>query len=312
MRSQVQVLAGPPAIVAGQSAVGSGPEALAGRLGRAGAARPSPLARPLALPGPSTRDIRLHDYHPPWLPTQPKTAATRQVRQPRAAACSGALAQPPATGPPHAGLTCLVGQQSSAAAALHPTWPGSAHRHPTDAARLGGLARIQPSLAVDRALQEAAAHRPRPVPVARVAPPHRPGPQRHPLRWEETDASGRTGGGPQTAGRWTAGRWTAGPLDPRTTTTQVIGHRTGWTPDGWTAGSWTANRMGGHACWTRTGDRRHGWHPGHCRARRRRPTAGCRLDAPPDSGRLGEQQPGQLSSKDHQTGLATAATVSCR
>ena len=55
MRSQVQVLAGPPAIVAGQSAVGSKPGALAGCLGRAGAARPSPPAPPLAPPGPPTQ-----------------------------------------------------------------------------------------------------------------------------------------------------------------------------------------------------------------------------------------------------------------
>jgi hypothetical protein len=55
MRSQVQVLAGPPPIVAGHSAAGAEPGALPACLGRAGAARPSPPARSVTLPGPSTR-----------------------------------------------------------------------------------------------------------------------------------------------------------------------------------------------------------------------------------------------------------------
>jgi hypothetical protein len=55
MRSQVQVLAGPPPIPAGHSAVGSEPGAPAASLGRAGAAPPIPAGTPSALPGPSTR-----------------------------------------------------------------------------------------------------------------------------------------------------------------------------------------------------------------------------------------------------------------
>jgi hypothetical protein len=115
MRSQVQVLAGPPPIPAGQSAVGSEPGRLAASLGRAGAAPPSPPASPSALPGPPTRTsgatTTTHRGR-----AQPRTAATPPVRQPRAAACSVPTAQPPATGAPHAGLACLVGQRASAAA----------------------------------------------------------------------------------------------------------------------------------------------------------------------------------------------------
>jgi hypothetical protein len=55
MRSQVQVLAGPPPITAGHSAAGAAPGALVACLGRAGAARPSPPAGSVALRGPSTR-----------------------------------------------------------------------------------------------------------------------------------------------------------------------------------------------------------------------------------------------------------------
>jgi hypothetical protein len=55
-------------------------------------------------------------------------------------------------------------------------------------------------------------------------------------RW--TGGHLRTGhrtGGHQRAGPRTGGQQMTGPPDTRTTT-QVTGHRTGWTPDGWTAG----------------------------------------------------------------------------
>jgi hypothetical protein len=136
--------------------------------------------------------------------------------------------------------------------------------------------------------------------------------------WEETDASGRTGqppdgrapdSGQRTAGRWMGGQRTA---DRRTSgrPSQVTGHRTAGQPDGetgWvdTAG-WTHRRpTPWRACW-------------QGRPRRRRSSARDRLDAPPGRRRLGEHQPGPLGSKDAgaptlpPTGLATAATVSCR
>jgi hypothetical protein len=72
MRSQVQVLAGPPPITPGHSAVGSKPGALAASLGRAGAACPSSPAPP----GTPTRGVRHHDHHAPWSPPSPR-------RQPR-------------------------------------------------------------------------------------------------------------------------------------------------------------------------------------------------------------------------------------
>jgi hypothetical protein len=76
MRSQVQVLAGPPPIVAGQSAAGSEPSWLTAGLGRAGAARPFPPARPVAPPGPPTR--RQARRRPPTVIADP--ARGRQLR----------------------------------------------------------------------------------------------------------------------------------------------------------------------------------------------------------------------------------------
>src|ERR687892_52024 len=99
MRSQVQVLAGPPPILAGQSAAGREPGALAASLGRAGAACPSPPASPLAPPGPPTRAAGL-------------TTTTHRGRHPgpdgsHAAGAATSrrslilcLAPPPATGDP--------------------------------------------------------------------------------------------------------------------------------------------------------------------------------------------------------------------
>src|SRR5918994_45934 len=98
MRSQVQVLAGPPPIVAGQSAADTDPGALPAGLARAGAAPPSPPAPPVAPPGP---------------PTRPSGSATTTHRG-RA---------------PDAGLACLVAQRASAAAAARTQLGGPA---PTD------------------------------------------------------------------------------------------------------------------------------------------------------------------------------------
>jgi hypothetical protein len=122
MRSQVQVLAGPPPIVPGQSAVGSEPGTLAAGLGRAGAARPSPPAPPVVPPGPPTRAAASAT-------TTHRGRAARGASHSAAAATSALqpasvpTAQPPATGAPSAGLACLVAQWSSAAAAAR-TQPG--------------------------------------------------------------------------------------------------------------------------------------------------------------------------------------------
>jgi hypothetical protein len=146
-----------------------------------------------------------------------------------------------------------------------------------------------------------------------VASPPRPGPERHRHRWEETDASGPTGadtgraghrtgwtpdgwtldgwtldGWTPDSGRWTGGHQTAGPPDPGRRH-QVTGHRTDWTPDGRTAGPRTTNPDGWtpHAGCGPPTDAKAGVLA--VRPRRRCPTAGCRLDAPPGRPRWGEQ-----------------------
>jgi hypothetical protein len=215
---------------------------LATSLGRAGAAAPPDAGTPIGPAGPVHPDLRLHDNHPPWSRTQPRTAATPPVRQPRAAACSVPTAQPPATCAPHAGLACLVGQRASVATTALTQAGRVRRRHPTDqrATSVASPAVIQAS-AADRAARRRGSHRdldPFPwcrlprrthlVPNAtacggrrRTRPDGRGGYQR----------AGRWTGGHHTAGRWMGGHQTAGPPDPGRRT-QVTGHRTGWTPDG--------------------------------------------------------------------------------
>ena len=79
MRSQVQVLAGPPPIVAGHSATGSELGALAAGLGRAGAARPPPPAPLLAPPGAARPSVSLGDDHIAWSSTQPEDGSHAAV-----------------------------------------------------------------------------------------------------------------------------------------------------------------------------------------------------------------------------------------
>jgi hypothetical protein len=87
MRSQVQVLAGPPHIPAGHSAVGSEPGAAAASLGRAGAAHLSPSARPIGpfRPPPTGRQAprrpRTVVAHPALVGSYAAGAATSH-RQP--------------------------------------------------------------------------------------------------------------------------------------------------------------------------------------------------------------------------------------
>jgi hypothetical protein len=317
MRSQVQVLAGPPPIVAGQSAAGSELGALVAGLGRAGAARPSPPAPPLAPPGPPTRPsgsaTTTQRGQAPSRGRQPRGGCRHLALQPaprahRAAARDGLRA-------PAWPAWSLRGQARPPRPAPNPA-AGSA-TDPPDQRDLGSVARVSASATVVEPSTARQLQGPPPVPVVRVARPPRPGPQRHRLSMGgdgrvRTDEGGHRTAGHRTAGHRTAGHRTAGqqPSERRTLWTTTPGDRT---PDGWTAGSRTPNPDGwtppaGHrrptpwrACW-----------PG--RPRRPRPTPRERLDAPLGRRRLGEQPPGPLRSKDAgaptplRTGLATAAT----
>jgi hypothetical protein len=240
MRSQVQVLAGPLPIVAGQSAADSEPGALAVGLGRAGAARPSPPAPQWPRRGrPPGRQAR---PRPPTVVAHPAPGRQpRGMRPPHAAACSVPTAQPPATGAPHAGLACLVAQRANAiAAARTPTRrPGSASHLPSANATWAASPASRPprpSLEPSTARQPPG---PPPVLVVRVARSPRPGPNA--TAWVGGDGRVRTGGGrhqtagQRTAGQRTAGRWMGGQqtTDRRTSgrPPQVTGHRTAGQPD---------------------------------------------------------------------------------
>jgi hypothetical protein len=280
---------------------------------------------------------RRHDHHPPWSPPSPRTASTRPVWPARAEACSPATASPPATDAPHAGLACLVAQRTRAAAAARPQpRPRSATDPPTD------------NRVTSAASPESRAPRPSTRPpdgAAATAAPTRCCGAGSPGRLDlvptpppEVGGDGRDRtdrGGQQTAGHRRGGQqtgWTADGVDTGRVTaagriagpgTMNPGDRTpdgrtpyGRTPVGWTAGSRTTNRLGGHRMLD-TGDRRHGGVLA-VSTTATTPDAGCPLAAPPGRRRLGEQQPGLLSSTDDEgimllwTGLATAATVNCR
>jgi hypothetical protein len=261
MRSQVQVLAGPPAIVAGQSAAGSELGALAAGLGRAGAARPSPPARPVAPPGPPTRTSGSATTTHRGRAPSPRTPATRRLPPPRAAACTrahraaahdGRSARRPDLPGRSAGKRDRRGP--------HPTRPpGSATDLPTDQRDFGSVPRVPASSTIDRAVDGPAATGASTCSVVTVARPPRLGPQRHRLRWEETDASGPTGAdtrrldtGRADTRRVDSGRLDAGWVDSRRPTAgpsgrrpQVTGHRTAGQriPDAETG--WVDT-----ACWT--------------------------------------------------------------
>jgi hypothetical protein len=217
MRSQVQVLAGPPPIVAGHSAAGTELGALAAGLGRAGAARPSRPARPVAPPGPPTRPsgsaTTTHRGRAPARGRPPRGGCSHLVLQPAPVP----TAPPPARSAPIAGLACLVAQWSSAAAAAR-TQPAARDRHrpPTGQRDVGSLAGVPASSTIARAVDGPAATGALPVPVVTVARPPRPWSQRYRLRWRRRTRP--DGQGPTPDG-WTPDGWTAD----------------GWTPDGWTA-----------------------------------------------------------------------------
>jgi hypothetical protein len=296
MRSQVQVLAGPPTIIAAQSTAGSEPGALAAGLGRAGAARPSPPTPPVAPPGP---------------PTRPSGSATttQRGRAPQPEDASHAAGADTSRRPGLPGRS--AGKRGRRGP--HPTRPARVrHRPPTDRRDLGSVAGVPASSTVVEPSTARQPPGPPPVPVVRVARPARPDPHRHRLSMGG-DGRVRTDGWTSDGWTRTGGQQTAERRTLRTTTSP--GDRTA---DGWTAGSRTPNPDGwtppaGHrrptpwrACWP-------------CRPRRRRPSARDRLDAPAGRRRLlGEQPPGPRSSKDAEgTHAATDGSghrrdVSCR
>jgi hypothetical protein len=253
MKSQVQVLAGPP------------PSSQVTALPAPSRARSPPAWAAL---GPHTHPRRHLQWprrgRPPG--RQPRRRPPTVVAPPgedasHAAAAATArcrlapvpTAQPPATGAPHAGLACLVAQSASAAAAARtptrtPTRrPGPPATSP-DQRDLGSVARVPASATVDRAVDGPAATGPPPVLVVTVARSARPGSQRHRLSMGgRTRPDGR--GRQQTAGHRTGGQQTA---DRRTRWTTTPGDRTpdSRIPDAEPAWVDTA--------WVDTGDRRRG------------------------------------------------------
>jgi hypothetical protein len=296
MRSQVQVLAGPPPIPAGQGAVGSEPRAPAASRGRAGAAPPSPPARPLALSGPSTpasgATTTTHRGRPP----QPKSGSHAAVAAtPRCSLlpCPQRRRQPPALRPPAWPAWSLSGHASPPS---H-TRPGPLPI-PDDHARRGSTARVRP---LGRRPSRSTARQPtgtspRSCGGGADCLDLVPAP---PLGWEEIDASGRTGADTRGAGHRTAGHRTAG-------------HQTAGQPD-----PGRRPRMGGHRMLDT--DRR----PTPRRACWRVDTATLPDRWMPAGGSAGQTRVGRATTHDSsaartprgttllRTGLATAATVSC-
>jgi hypothetical protein len=298
MRSQVQVLAGPPPIPAGHSAAVSEPGTPAASLGRAGAAHPFPSARPSTLPGPSTRSsgatTTTHRGRPPSPGQQPRSRCGQLALQPAPVP----TAQPPATGVlRHPGLP---GRSAVTRGRRRPdTTPAGSATTP----RLTDARARQPTATSTRSRGDG-------------CPLHRPGPQRHRLRWDETDASGRTGADSRwlDAGRvdarWVDALWTLDGWTPD-----------GWTPDGWTPDGWTSD--GRRWIQTTTLD---GWTPHAGRGpptdatlasltlstRRRRPTLDAGWTLRRADAVWASNNPGQLSRSTIRTGLAMATAVSCR
>jgi hypothetical protein len=289
-------------------------------LGRAGAARPSPPARPVAPPGPPTRAsgsaTTTHRGRAPSRGRQPRGGCSYLALQPAPVP----TAQPPARGAPSAAWPAwsLSGQAGPPRPAPNPA-ARVRHQPPIDQRDFGSVARVPASSTVDRAVDGLAA----------TGASTRSGGQGRPATstWVPTATAcgggdGRVrmdGGRHQTPGHRTGGHRTVDSrrVDSRRPTagpsgrpSQVTGHRTAGQPDAETGWVWTPHA--GHrrptpwlACW-------------QCRPRRRRLTSRERLDAPPGRRRLGEQQPGPLSRRDAggthagTDGSGPAATVSCR
>jgi hypothetical protein len=191
MRSQVQVLAGPPPIPAGHSAATSQPRTLAASLGRAGAAPPIPAGTPSGWP---PCRAAAHDHHPPWSPTQPEdashaagAASSRRDLLP----CPHRRRQPRALRTP-----AWPGRAADTCGRRPPTTPGPgsamgtpADRRATSAASPApGLLSRRPSRPTVRPPQAASTGC-----GGDGCPAASTWPQRHRRRWEEMDATGRMG-----------------------------------------------------------------------------------------------------------------------
>jgi hypothetical protein len=242
MRSQVQVLGGPPPIVAAHSAAGSGPGGLAVGLGRAGAARPSPPAPPVAPPGPPTRALGSATATQRGQGPQTRTAATRPVPPPGATACSRAHRAAARDGPSPR-RPGLPGRSAGKRGRRgpHPTGgpgpPATSHRPPRRRQR-----RRRPGL-LDRrsSRRRPGSHRGR----QRFRWSRSPGqldlgPRRHRLSMGG-DGRVRTDGADTArldTARVDSRRLSAGPCGRRP---QVTGHRTAGQPD-----PGRQDRMGGH------------------------------------------------------------------
>jgi hypothetical protein len=277
MRSQVQVLAGPPPIVAGQSTAGSEPGTLTAGLGRAGAARPSPPAPPLAPPGPPTRAsgsaTTTHRGRAPARGRQPRGGC----RHPRAAACFCAHRAAARVGRSERrpGLPGRSAGKRGRRGPHPPRRPGTATDLPRPTRR--GQRRPRPaSWTVHRAVDGPAATgastgsggqgRPASSTWSPAPAPEHGRRRTRPDRRGRHQTAGHQTGGQQTAGQQTGGQQTAGQqtggqrtVDRRTRWTTIPGDRT---PDGWTAGCLDANtRMGGPRLLD-SDDRRRGWPAG--------------------------------------------------
>jgi hypothetical protein len=215
MRSQVQVLAGPPPITPGQSAVGSKPRALAASLGRAGAACPSSPAPP----GTPTRGVRHHDHHAPWSPPSPRRQPRGRCATSRRSLfpCPPSSRQPPVLRTPAWPACSLIGHAPPC-----PTRPGSA-TNPTDQRDLAAPPASRLAGPSTEPVNGAAAHRDSTRSRGDGCPPQRPGPNATARYGRRRTRPDRRGGqqpaGHRTGGQQTAGRWTGGH--------QRAGHRTG-------------------------------------------------------------------------------------
>jgi hypothetical protein len=269
---------------------------------------PIPTGTPTGPSGPAHPGGSPHDHHPPWSPTQPRTAATPQVLPPRAAARSCAHSAAASDGAPHAGLACLVPQLARAAAAR--THPARVRHRPPLTNAPPRQHRPRPGL-LGRRSSRSTTRQPTRTSTRSCGtgcPPHRPGPQHHRPVWEEMDASGPTEVDSSRLDGWTPDGRTPDGLDTGRAGHRTAGHRTAGPPD-----PGRRHRTGGHHM-VDTDRRPTSWQASWpCRPRRGRPTAGCWLDAPPGSrpsGRPANQD--SAAARTTGTGPVTAATVGCR
>jgi hypothetical protein len=294
MRSQVQVLAGPPPIPAGQSAAGSELGAAAAGLGRAGAARPSRRHVQWPPPGPPTpasgTATTTHRGHPPS-PRRQRAAVAATPRRSllpcphrsRSHGCSARRASSAASPAPG-----LLGRRPSRPTARPPT--GTSPRSGGDGCP--------------------AASTWSPPPPPEVGPDGR-------VR------TGRTSAG-WTPDGWTPDGWTPDGWTPDGWTPD------GWTPEGWTLDGWTADgrtpwtttqvtahRTAGHQTAGQPDPGRQNGMGGHrmlatdrpptprlaswpCRPRRRRPTLDIGWRLRRADAAWASDKPGQLSSEDYE------------